>query len=186
MSKKPEQFTINITRMEIQWMHRQLMNGRIMAEAKMGQLTGPLSDDKTKELQEVTAQRDELLRLETAVQDRINQGNQDRLNIVRLKEDLEEAMDLNPAASLEIRRRMDALPKEEPYRITFDRETAKFTLALLEKDLTKFKMHTIPAYEKKSEDDFKDPIQNKTYWVNKANRAKTILEALKSKIEREL
>ncbi len=186
MKKKDEQFTLIFSRIEIQWLHRQLMNGRLMAEGAMKQFTGPLSEDKTAKLNEIKVQYDEIARLEQAVLDRIQLGDQERLKLVNLKSDLEEAMELNPEASLEIRRRLDSLPKEETYNITFDRETAKFTLALVEKDLTKFKTHTIPNYEKKDASDFKDPVQNKTYWVNKAHKAKTVLDALKSKIEVEL
>lgn len=183
---KAEQFTIHMNRIEVQWLHRQLMSSRMMAEKQLEQFKGPLSEDKAKKHDEAKAYAEELKRLEDMMFTRLEQGNMERLHISQVKEDLEEALELNPYATVEIRKRLDDLPKEEPYRITFDRETAKFTLKLIENDLTKFRLHVIPGYEKKPESDFKDPIQSKEYWINKAHKAKKILDSLKIKLEKEL
>jgi hypothetical protein len=184
---KAERFSLTFTRVEVQWLHRQIVSGRMQAEAQMAAIVGPLAVSKADELADLTIYKDELLRLEGVMFERLKVGDQDRLKIGNLMHDLEEALELNPDAKEIILERMANIPKEESYNITFDRETAKFVLKLVENDLTKYKLHTIPNYEKKSEKDFKDdPIQNKTYWVNKAHKAKNILDNLRTKFEREL
>ncbi len=179
---KPQEFSINIDRIHLQWLHRQLVSSANQAE---GQIKGPLAEQPEK-LSEIQVYLSEINRLIDAVAERLASGEKDRLGLAVMKEELEEALDLNPHATVEIRRRLDSLPKEEPYRITFDQNTAKMVLKMIENDLQKFKAHVIPAYQKKSEEDFKDPVLNKTYWLNKASKAVKILDKLKKTIEEEL
>ncbi len=187
MSKKPETFTINMQRLEIQWLHRHLTSAMQQALAQLESLKGPQAVPN--EVASVEEYYLEIQRLTGALHDRLVTGNKERLDIVQLKDELEDAYSLvgdNPDAKAEIDKRLADLPKEETYRITFDKETAKLTLKMLEKDLTHFRQHVIPGYEKKDSTEFKDVIQTKLFWINKAIRAKDILDGLKSKIEREL
>lgn len=184
MSKKPEQFTINMTRLETQWLHRHYTSAMQQVLAQLQQ-SPPASPDSVG-MNEYFV---ELERLTGLLHERLVTGNKERLDIVQLKDELEDAYSLvgdNAEARREITKRLADLPKEEVYRITYDQETAKLTLKMLEKDLTHFRAHVIPGYEKKDPADFKDIIQTKTFWINKAIRAKDILDGLKSKIEREL
>ena len=178
--------TIELTRIELNWLYRQLLSGKDRASGIIKTFTGPLSEDRNKELNEAQAHFDELEKLTTAIKDRLDAGDLERLKLNDLRTELEEALELAPSSAVEIRKRLDALPKEAPYMITFDRETIKFTLKLVEKDLEKFRVNVIPNYEKASDKDFTDPIQTKEFWINKARKSKTILEILKSKLEKAL
>jgi hypothetical protein len=106
-----------------------------------------------------------------------------------MRAELEEAQELvgdNQGALDEITKRLKELPVEEPYIISFDRATLKFVVSLVEKDLHKFRSSIIPNYEKASEEEFKDIIQTKTFWVNKARKSKDVLDKLKVKLEKGL
>lgn len=184
--KKPNEFSTNFDRIHMQWLHRQLVSSARQAEAHITQLTGPTTTNNDEKLQEARNYLEEVTRLEQAVGNRLQQGEKDRIALAVMKEELEEALELNPEAHEEINRRLKSLPKEEPYRITFDQNTAKMVLKMIDNDLQKFKSHVIPAYQKKSEEDLKDPVLNKTYWLNKAAKAVKILDRLKKTIEQEL
>lgn len=184
--KKSNEFSVNIERIHLQWLHRQLMSSAKAAKAKIDSLQGPQAKDVSQELKEVSEYHSEVERLIQLTGDRLEQGTKDHLGIMTMKEELEEAMELNPEAAVEIRNRLESLPKEEPYRITFDQNTARMVLKMLENDLQKFKQHVIPSYLKREESEFKDPVLNKTYWVNKAHKAVRTLDMLRKKIEEEL
>lgn len=202
-------FTVKFSRIEINWLYRQLMAGHDRAVgliktyddimAKDYEQRPPaipedynrfrcLSEEQIAEYETAVKHRDELKLLTTAIADRMFQGDKERLGIVNLKTDLEEALTLaeEESAKEEARKRLAALPAEESYNISFDRATCKFTLKLIENDLQKFRAHVIPAYEQAEASTFKDPVQTKSYWVNKARQSKTILENLKEKLEKNL
>lgn len=178
--------TVEMTRIELNWLYRQLLSGRDKAHAIVKSYTGPLSEDRHKELVEATKHFDEIDALCVSIKDRLDAGDLERLKLNDLKAELEEALELSPSAAVEIRKRLDDLPKETPYRIQFDRETLKFTLKLVENDLRKFRESVIPNYEKADPGDFKDPIQTKEFWVNKARKSKNILDQLRVKLEKAL
>ena len=183
---KEEVFTIPVTREEVQFLFRHYERGRQAAEAQVKQFVGPLNEDKTAELNQAQSFLDDMTRLVGILKDQLTKGTQDFLKLESARNELLEALDLNPYATVEIRKRLDDLPKEESYSITFDRNSAKFTLDIIEKELTKLRTVTIPGYEKKPDTDFTDVIQSKTYWINKATKAKNILDKFKVKIEKEM
>lgn len=183
---KEELFTIPVKREEVQFMYRHYQRGQMVAEKQLDKFKGPVASVDEEEKKKAQMFYDEMTRLVQTLKDQLMQGQQDFLKLDMMRSELLEALDLNPYATVEIRKRLDDLPKEEPYSITFDRNSAKFTLDLIEKELTKLKMVTIPGYEKRPETDFPDVIQSKVFWINKANKAKTILENFKIKIEKEL
>ena len=132
--------------------------------------------------------RDELSSLTNVIKDHLDAGDAQRLKLDDMRKELNEAFDLveEDSAKELILKRLKELPKEEPYRVQFDRGTAKFTLKLIENDLHKFTSQVIPTYEKADASEFTDAIQTKTYWVNKAKQSKGILEQLKIKLEKAL
>lgn len=202
-------YSVQFTRIEINWLYRQLLNGKKNAEGRIktfdaimesDRVTNPpktpeeynrfrcLSEEQVAEYKMAITHRDELFALTNTIHDRMVQGDKERLGLVNLRADLTEAMGLveEDSARLEAEKRLMDLPEEEKYNISFDRATLKFTLKLIENDLHKFRTQVIPAYEKAPVEDFKDPIQTKSYWLNKARQSKTILETLKTKLEKNL
>lgn len=181
-------FTVVFNRTELFWLYRQLASGRDRAEARTKQFTGELSPEQNAELTQAVKYFEELKKLVQGVKDSLDNGEREKMKLQALKEDLTEALDLveEETAKEEIHKRLHDLPKEEDYRIAFDRETCKFTVALVENDLHKFRSQVIPEYEKMAAEEFTDPIQTKSYWVNKARKSKEILEKLKIKLERAL
>ncbi len=177
---------ITMTRIELNWLYRQLEAGKDKAEGYILKLQGPQSEDKAEEIGEAVKQRDYLLSLCSFCKDALDYGERQRAKLAFMRTELEEARELvgdNENALTAIRDRIDALPKEEPYKITVDRPMVKFILKLIENDLHKFRSSIIPKYESSSEEDFKDVIQTKTFWINKARKSKDVLDALKSKLE---
>jgi hypothetical protein len=146
------------------------------------------TDEQLAELAMAHKHKEVLFGLVTTMKDRLSLGERERTAINNLRADLEEAFDLaeEDSAKAEVMKRLRELPKEEDYKIQFDRGTIKFTLKLIENDLLKFRAQIIPNYEKAAPDSFTDPIQTKTYWVNKARKSKDILDKLKSKLEKRL
>lgn len=171
-------FTIKLTRVEIGWLYRQLRGAKDKSEAK-------LKEEYSTERQ---VEYDTLTKLCINCSDLIGHGESNRLKLDSLKQELEEAILLceEPTAVIEARKRLDNLPKEEDYRVTFDRETAKFTLKLLDREIEWMRKTNIPNIEKRDASMFTDVIQTKSYYLNKAKRAKAILEELKKKLEKEL
>lgn len=186
VSKMKDKYTVTLTRTETNWLHRQLQSGVDVTEGLMKQFTGPLSTDKNKELTELQVQRDELSRLAQVLSDMLANGERTRAKISYMREEYEEALLLNPEASVQIREELDVLPKEEPYRVGFNRHTLKMTLDLVNRDIVRYQTKTIKHYEESKDEEYVNPIFNKTYYVNKARKEKTILEELKKKLEREL
>lgn len=189
---KERVYTAVLTRIELTWLHRQLSACRDMVVGKLKTYSGDVisknkaSEEELKEMAETQKQKDELDKLVQTLVDRLDLGNRERLQIVNLLHDLQEAYELaeEDSAKTEAFNRIQALPEEEDYRIQFDRHTVKFTLALIEKDLHKFRTEIIPAYENADAGEFEDPIMTKSYWVNKSKKSKGILESLKTKLEK--
>lgn len=177
---------VTLTRVELNWLYRQLLSGKDKAHSIVQTYTGPLSEDRTKELNEAQQHLDELIKLTNAIKDRLDLGDKERLQVNDLRQELEEALELAPSSAVAIRKRLEALPKETEYKMQFDRETLKFTQKLVENDLQKFRLHVIPNYEKAEPSEFKDPIQTKEFWVNKARKSKAILENLNIKLGKAL
>jgi hypothetical protein len=165
-----------------------MMSGKDRAEGalKLQTDSGKADADKVFELKK---QIDELLVLTNSLKDRLDEGERQRAKLAFMRAELEEAQELvgdNQGALDEITKRLKELPVEEPYIISFDRATLKFVVSLVEKDLHKFRSSIIPNYEKASEEEFKDIIQTKTFWVNKARKSKDVLDKLKVKLEKGL
>lgn len=187
-------YTLVFTRMELTWLMRQMEAGRDRADGIIKTYSGDvisrtkLADEQRAQLDEAQQHRETLERLVQDMKDRLAEGERQRLAIYNMKMDLEEAFDLvdEDSGKQEVMNRLKQLPKQEDYRIQFDRTTIKFTLKLIENDLHKFRSQIIPNYEKAPPEQFEDPIQTKSYWVNKARKSKEILESLKSKLEKKL
>lgn len=184
-------FTVVFTRIELNWLYRQLMTGRDRAAATISALSGPvatITDEQRAQLSEAREHHDALQALTDNIREIMDQGDKHRLKIKDIRDNLEEAKGLveEESALEEIERRLMAMPTEEPYRVQFDRATVKFTLRLVENDLQKFRTHIIPTYENSKPEDHKDPVQTKSYWVNKSRQSKAILESLKAKLEKTL
>lgn len=163
------QFTIVMDRIEMQWLHRQLLSAKEKYEAKG-------------EVQAVN----ELTPLVITCADLLANGVTQRDQLNTLRQELEEAIVLNedPVAVVEARRRLDEMPKEETYRVTFDRQTAKFALRQVEFEIKWLREVNIPNLEKRKE--YPDVIMTKSYYINKAKKAKRILEEFKKRLEKEL
>jgi len=187
-------FTVILTRMELTWLYRQLLSGLDRAKGVIQEYGGgvlradPVTPAQQEMVDEAEKYKTELEPLTANIKERLDIGEKERLNLVNLRADLDEAFELveEDSAKQEILNRLKEIPKEEPYRIQFDRATAKFTLKLVENDLQKFNQQVIPNYQKAKLEDFTDKIQTKSYWVNKAKRSKEILEQLKIKLEKSL
>lgn len=174
-------FTIAVSRVELQWMFRQFKSATERAEA----LVKPPANPTTEQVKLY----DETKRVSQMLQDQLADGRRQKLELEALKEELNDAVELvgdDDIALNAIEDRLAALPKEEDYKLTFDRETAKFILKLLEKDIQTFFGKVIPNTQARPDSDFTDPVQTKQYWVNRAKRARDILEALKIRLERHL
>lgn len=184
--------TINFHRLEMVWLYRQIKTASDKAQAIINNYSGPVKDGWTgpekAALHEAQEHGDQLLALSQSIKDILVAGDKNRLMLRDQEAALNEAFGLveEDSAKHEIMARLKALPKEEPYRVKFDRGTIKFTLKLVESDLQKFRASVIPTYEKADPSEFKDPIETKSYYVNKARAAKDTLEKLKEKLEREL
>lgn len=187
-------YNLSFTRIELTWLMRQLEAGRDRADGIIKTYSGDaISKEKATEeqlaqLKEAVTFKDALDSLIVKMKDILNDGEKKRLAMHNLRADLEEAFDLaeEDSAKQEVMNRIKALPKEEEYRIQFDRTTLKFTLRLIENDLLKFRTKIIPQYEKSEPGEYKDPIQTKSYWVNKARKSRDILDLLKTKLEKKL
>jgi hypothetical protein len=186
--------TIPYERKEVNWMYGRIRTvketyERIIQEwSGSAILTKAISEDQQKALEEAQANIESITKLCHSVGDILTAGDESRLKIHDLRTSLNEAFDLveEDSAKQEIMNRLKQLPKEEPYRITVDRATAKFLLKLVENDLHKFRSHIIPNYEASKPEDHKDPIQTKSFWVNKSKASKVILENLKGKLSKAL
>lgn len=120
--------------------------------------------------------------------DLLDKGVTQKDQLMTLRTELEEAIQLceEKEAVVEARRRLDELPTEEDYRVTFDRQTAKFALQQLDFEIKWLRETNIPNLEKRKVEEFTDPVMTKSYYINKAKKAKRILEELKKKLEKEL
>jgi hypothetical protein len=163
------QFTIVMSRIEMQWLHRQLTNVKEKYEAK-GEV----------------AAVNELTPLIITCADLLDKGITEKDRLMSLRQELEDAILYceEPEAVVEARRRLDELPKEETYKVTFDRQTAKFALRQVEFEIKWLREVNIPNLEKRTE--YPDKIMTKSYYINKAKKAKTILEEFKKRLEKEL
>jgi len=174
-------FTIPVSRVELQWFFRQFK----AAEEKAQKLVTPPASPTT----DVVNLYEETKRVALMLADLLDNGKKNKLELESLREELQDARQLvggDKKALQAIKDRLEALPKEEDYKITFDRDTAKFAIKLLEKDIQSFFGRVIPNTEAKPDSDFPDPVQTKTYWINRAKRARDILEALKIRLEKHI
>ena len=164
-------FTITMNRLEMQWLHRQLLSVKEKYEAKG-------DADNAGKMAPLVIQCADLLA----------NGVTERDNLYTLRLELEDAIVLNeePQAVVEARKRLDALPTEETYRVTFDRDTAKFALRNIDNEIKWIRETNIPNLEKRKNEDFADPVMTKSYYINKAKKAKRILEEFKKRLEKEL
>lgn len=184
-----KEITITVNRVELNWLYRQMSSGRDRAAALVEQYKGPQADGKADQIANAQARHHELSQVVQALKDLLDEGVRSRANIVFMKEELMEAIDLvedDVDALAAISRKLEDLPREEDYRLTFDRDTVKVIIELIEKDLQNFRSHIIPTYEKANQEDFKDPIQTKAYFINKARKAKDTLDNLKHRMEKQL
>lgn len=195
MSEKDAKiYTVVFNRIELTWLMRQLEAGRDRADGIIKTYSGDAiskvkaTEEQLAQLKEAHQHKDVLDALIVNIKDRLAVGERERLAMHNMRLDLLEAMELaeEQSAKDEAAKRLGQLPQEEEYKIQFDRGTVKFTLRLLENDLLKFRAQVIPAYEKAAPEDFEDPIQTKSYWVNKARKSKDILESLKIRLEKKL
>lgn len=173
-----KQFTLVLNRVEMNWLHRQLKAGKEKSEAL-------LQAEHTAEGQ---VEFDTFSKLCLASSDMIFHGESNRLKLASLRQELEEAILIceEPEAVIEARKQLDNLPTEEDYRVTFDRDTAKFTIKMLDKEIEWIRKTNLPNLEKRDAKLFPDKIQTKSYYINKAKRAKAILEGLRKRLEQEL
>lgn len=173
-----QEIVIDLIRVEANWFYRTL---KAVADANKD-LANQMNGEELKGYEL-------FVKLTMQMQDNLNAGSKEKLSMLDAKEELDEALVLvgeAPAARAEVIKRLNDLKLEPSYRVNFDKTTLKFTLDMIEKDLTKFRTVVIPNYQKKEESEFTDVIQTKMYWVNKAKKAKTILEHLKIKLEKAL
>lgn len=168
--------SIILSRLEMQWLHRQVVATRDSLEGKLKEV-----DD-----QGLRNDLEFFSKMSLEMQDRLNKGDLERLAVMNLRNELEEAVIFceEPEARAEANKRLADLPTEETYRLIFGRDQVKFTIKMLDKDIQWLYGSAIPNYEKR--DDYTDPIMTKSYYVNKAKRAKEILSNLKARLEREL
>lgn len=187
-------YTVVFSRMELVWLMRQLESGRDRADGIIKTYSGDAiskvkaTEEQLAQLREATQHKDALDKLILNMKDNLTAGERNRLALHNTKLDLEEALELaeEQSAKDEATKQLALLPQEEDYKIQFDRGTIKFTLKLLENDLLKFRTQIIPTYEKADPGEFKDPIQTKSYWVNKARKSKDLLDSLKIRLEKKL
>jgi hypothetical protein len=178
-------YTVKFDRRETVWLHKELSREKDVA-LKNAQIAN--QNGKHDEQAKLVTYADELTRFTNLIKDGLNGGTKEFLAINAAREELEEAKELveDAAVIALIDEKLKELKKDEVYKITFNRETIKFTLKIVEDDLQRYRHYVIPSYQKKDDSAFTDPIQTKKYWVNKSIKAKTILEALLAKLEKEL
>jgi hypothetical protein len=162
----------------MEWIHRQVANVREKVEAKM----------KEKASEELRNEFATLTNLVIGAKDHLIKGDAQRLNILRYREELEDSIPLieEKEAVIEARKRLDTLPLEEEYRITFDRDTAKFVIKLLDKEINWIQQTNLPNLEKRKSEDFTDSVMTKSYYINKTKKAKSILEEMRKDLEKGL
>lgn len=167
--------TIMLNRLEMQWLHRQVVSAR-------DKLEGKLKNGPAAELHNIQKDLDFFSKIALEMNDRINNGDAEKLKILNLRTELEEAITLceEPEAIEEAKKRLDNLPKEEQYRVIFGKDQLKFTIKMLDKDIMWLYGKSIPNYEKR--DDYTDPVMTKSYYINKAKKAKGILSNLKARL----
>lgn len=186
--------TLPFERKEVNWMYGRIRAVKETYERIIQEWSGSailnkaISEDQEKALAEAQGNIEGITKLTHSVGDILVAGDESRLKIHDMRTALNEAFDMveEDAAKQECMNRLKSLPKEEPYRITVDRATAKFLLKLVEKDLHKFRAEVIPNYEASKPEDHKDPIQTRSFWINKSKASKTILEQLKGKLDKAL
>lgn len=177
---------IPFTRLQLRWLTRQLESGYKRAKAEGEKFTGELDREQTDKLNEIVKHQDELAKLVMEFTDKLSEGERNLGKLATMRGELEEALTLveEPEAVEEINKRLANLPQDEgDYVVTMDRGSIKFTLKLVENDLTKYRTHVIPAYEKADPADFKDAVCTRSYWLNMKKKEKRILEELKLKLE---
>lgn len=170
--------TVVWKRIQMEWIHRQVANVREKVEAKM----------KEKASEELRNEFATLTNLVIGAKDHLIKGDAQRLNILRYREELEDSIPLieEKEAVIEARKRLDTLPLEEEYRITFDRDTAKFVIKLLDKEINWIQQTNLPNLEKRKSEDFTDSVMTKSYYINKTKKAKSILEEMRKDLEKGL
>ena len=188
---KTREFTLTFSRLELEWLYRNMKHAHDKMEKIIATFSGPvaeLTEPQALELKEAQTYVTELRDLARSMDATLTAGDQNRLKLRDTKAALEEAFDLveEDSAKALILEKMRELPKDEVYRVTLDRGSAKFTLKLIESDLEKVRNKMIPTYEKKDDSEFTDPIMTRTYYLNKAKRIKRTLEELQGKLQKAL
>lgn len=194
MSVNDRKLHIQLNRVEFNWLYRHLLHEKDKRTAVIKTYSGDaISKNKASEeqlalLKVAETEAEEITQLSDKMASILSLGDRRRLELNDVRRNLNDAFDLcdEESAKAEVMARLKALPKEEMYTIDFVRQTIKFTLNFVENDLHKFRSQVIPNLEKKDAGDFKDPIETKSYYLNRARRDKKLLEELKVKLERAL
>lgn len=190
-----KEYTIKLHRKELTWLHRHLYEGQLKLEGKIKGLNEnpQRSEKQDDELGEQIKAKEQVESLCQSLKDRLNNADTQRIKLLAMKEELDEALELvegDLSNELNVKEKLKELEGHfeslDNFKITFDRASVKFTVRLLDADLDRFRHKIIPAYDKAKEEDFKDPIKTKRYYMNKSRSAKLILEGFKKKLEKGL
>lgn len=187
-----KEFTVvEFTRKEINIYYRRVQMIKFVLEQRIKKLTDrpspiKLTDKENKQLTEYRVELDQMTTMEKTTKDFIEQGLKNRIKLIALRDELEEALELveEPEAKKQARHALANLPKEENYRLSFDRESLAYFIKMFEGDIQKMRNTVIPNYQKMNHSDFEDKIQTKTYYVNKAKKDKETLDALVDKLRK--
>lgn len=186
-----KQVHLMLDRHEVMYLWERVSGAMKVAQNIINNLTGPVNVHTDEQAAQLKAARE----MEEALKQPVGEmmgilaaGDKQRLNIQDIRKELTEALDLveEDEAKAAIHETLGKLPKDEPYRITMERDAGKHTLEMVERDILNYQTKVIPHHEKMDKSAFADKMFTKSYYVNLKKKEKTILEGLRSKIMKEL
>lgn len=181
---------IILDRKEVAWLARKLKLGLKKAEGTMNLLNGrnDLSAGEKDELRAAQEAGPFLLHLSRLFEQFLDQGAKERFGMEHRRAELNSVIELadEPEAKAFAEKELEAIPKDEEYKLQADRKMVKFFIKVIGDDIQNIRSVTIPTYEKAPDEDFPSPAMTRSYYINKARKTKEMLEVLFEKFERTL
>lgn len=186
-----KQVNLMLDRHEVMYLWERISGAMKVAQGIINSLTGPVNvhtDEQAAKLKSARAMEEALKQPVGEMMGILAAGDKHRLNLQDIRKELNEALELveEDEAKEAIHATLKKLPTAEPYRVTMEREAAKHTLEMVERDILNYQTKVIPEHEKMLPSQFEDKMFTKSYYINLKKKEKTILEGLRGKIMKEI
>lgn len=179
------------SRQEITWLRNRFVLAKKHAEAIIENASSspPTTDMGKLEFKKAQENLQMLVKQANDIEDLIMDGMTKLGSLNAHREQLEDSMSLaeEPHIQEKIKTELASLPKEEEYRVKMNRHSIKFILSIVEVALDNIKV-IIPEYEKRPMEHFetKECPMSRSYYINKHLRTKTMLEQIRTRLEKRL